>query len=172
MIKQNYNNLSVDEVKKLTDRYMDGNTTLSEEQLIYDYFLNADVDAELLPMRDFFVGMAKLSAIGSEKSKSADTSESDGTAQIVDFPRKKMRQVWLAVASVAALFVLTFAGYNAYMKSQSELYSEIYEGSYVIVDGERNDNINEIRPQIEQALAMAEHLEARLEANGKCKDSK
>ena len=27
-------------------------------------------------------------------------------------------------------------------------------------------------PQIEQALAMAEHLEARLEANGKCKDSK
>ena len=37
-----------------------------------------------------------------------------------------------------------------------------YEGSYIVVAGERNDNLRQIRPQLEQTLAAASHVEASI----------
>ncbi len=52
---------------------------------------------------------------------------------------------------VAATF--TFRSY------QERLLLRQYEGSYVIIGGQRNDNLRQIRPQIEQTLAEARHIE-------------
>ena len=42
----------------------------------------------------------------------------------------------------------------------------VYGGSYVIVNGERIDDLSKIMPQIERTLADAKAVERRIEENG------
>ncbi len=61
-----------------------------------------------------------------------------------------------AISAAVALLLIGMATYRAY---RWNLFSRKYEGSYVIVDGQRNDNLREIRSQIRQTLAAASDIE-------------
>ena len=151
------NKLTTEKVRALVELFMEGNTTLNEESMLYDYFCNGDVDEELLPMKEYFMAMA-LTAFDKEDTLSQNHHAKAATTR--HFGNKLL----MAAASVATLFIMTLAGHNAYKNNETDLFSQKYDGSYVIIDGERNDNIEEIKPQIEQALAMAERIEQHLEA--------
>lgn len=76
--------------------------------------------------------------------------------------RWQIRLRYLAAISAAvALFIIGVTGYRSYLWQQ---FASQYEGSYVIVDGQRIDDLREIRPQIEQTLAAADHIENNLTA--------
>ena len=77
--------------------------------------------------------------------------------QTVSRTRRHLRLRYLAaVSAVVALLVI---GHWGYRSLQYEQLSRQYEGSYVIVGGQRNDNLREIRPQLEQTLASASRVE-------------
>lgn len=77
--------------------------------------------------------------------------------QTVSRTRRHLRLRYLAaVSAVVALLVIAHWGYRSL---QYEQLSRQYEGSYVIVGGQRNDNLREIRPQLEQTLASASRVE-------------
>lgn len=61
-----------------------------------------------------------------------------------------------AISAAVALLIIGFVTYRAY---QWDLFSRKYEGSYVIVCGQRNDNLREIRSQIKETLASANDIE-------------
>lgn len=42
------------DIKKLVDRFFDGETTIDEERRLYDYFASADVSPDLMPLRQMF----------------------------------------------------------------------------------------------------------------------
>ncbi len=46
--------MSEKDIKKLVDRFFDGETTTDEEQRLYDYFASADVSPNLMPLRQMF----------------------------------------------------------------------------------------------------------------------
>ena len=48
---------SIEEIRKLLDRFYLGETTLEEEQILQDYFSSASIPEELLPDRDLFRSM-------------------------------------------------------------------------------------------------------------------
>lgn len=74
--------------------------------------------------------------------------------------RRLLRLRYLAaVSAVVALLVVGVMGYRALQDYQLD---RRYEGSYVVVAGERNDNLRQIRPQLEQTLAAASHVEASI----------
>ena len=80
--------------------------------------------------------------------------------QTVSRARRLLRLRYLAaVSAVVALLVVGVMGYRALQDYQLDLR---YEGSYVVVAGERNDNLRQIRPQLEQTLAAASHVEASI----------
>ena len=64
-----------------------------------------------------------------------------------------------AVSAVVAVLVVGVTGYRALQNYQ---LARRYEGSYIVVAGERNDNLRQIRPQLEQTLAAASHVEATI----------
>ncbi|MBR0527371.1 MAG: sigma-70 family RNA polymerase sigma factor [Prevotella sp.] len=64
-----------------------------------------------------------------------------------------------AVSAVVAVLVVGVTGYRALQNYQLD---RRYEGSYIVVAGERNDNLRQIRPQLEQTLAAASHVEATI----------
>lgn len=80
--------------------------------------------------------------------------------QTVSRARRLLRLRYLAaVSAVVAVLVVGVIGYRALQDYQLD---RRYEGSYVVVAGERNDNLRQIRPQLEQTLAAASHVEASI----------
>lgn len=80
--------------------------------------------------------------------------------QTVSRARRLLRLRYLAaVSAVVAVLVVGVTGYRALQDYQLD---RRYDGSYVVVAGERNDNLRQIRPQLEQTLAAASHVEATI----------
>ena len=67
----------------------------------------------------------------------------------------RMRLLAAVGAAVVALLLVTW-GWRSW---QDEQYMRRFDGSYVIVNGMRNDNLRQIRPQIEDALSQARGIE-------------
>lgn len=129
-------------IKLLIDRFLDGETTLAEEQQLYDYFRRRRVAREMLPYRQMFIDMGVLRP----KAKT-----------IV------MRPYMRWMVAIAASLLLIF-GIQVVRKTytRNQLLAR-YEGSYVIVDGQRTDNLLKIHTEIERTLADARHIESRLQ---------
>lgn len=80
--------------------------------------------------------------------------------QTVSRARRLLRLRYLAaVSAVVAVLVVGVTGYRALQDYQLD---RRYEGSYIVVAGERNDNLRQIRPQLEQTLAAASNVEASI----------
>ncbi len=80
--------------------------------------------------------------------------------QTVSRARRLLRLRYLA--AVSAVVVVLVVGVTGYRALQDYQLDRRYEGSYIVVAGERNDNLRQIRPQLEQTLAAASHVEANI----------
>lgn len=50
-----------EQINNLVERFLDGETTLAEEKLLYDYFSqNENIDESLLPYAEYFRDLAVL----------------------------------------------------------------------------------------------------------------
>lgn len=127
----------------LIERFFDGDTTLAEERQIYAYFRRSKIADDLMPYRQMFCDIA---AMQPAKKKSV---------------RPALLRWAASIAASLLIAVGLHAAWNAYQYHQ---LSARYEGSYVIENGQHNDNLLTIRPQIEQALAEASHMEASFSA--------
>ena len=78
-------------IRTLVDRFFDGQTTLDEEQQLYDYFGQPleSLPGDLLPLRQMFVDLAALTVANEVR-------------QTVVKPRSAFRR-WVAAASIAVL---------------------------------------------------------------------
>lgn len=103
-----------DYIHQLTDKFMEGETTLKEEQELYRYFSRGDVAEDLLPLRPLFTGLAALPSMYEEEPSTTDRHE-DGHAALVHLVVR-----W---TSVAAAVLLLFLGGTAVYRSQN--YSEV-----------------------------------------------
>ena len=107
------------EIKQLIDRYMNGQTTVDEEQLIARYFRSAtDVPDDLQPYRDMFSYFDEGMPVG-------EVPEFDGSVERVDTgvdsdnrvvaPRRRrfrIAAIWSGAAAVAAAVALLLIMYR------------------------------------------------------------
>ena len=88
-------------IHKLIERFLDGETTLEEERRLYAFFLRDDVPEELKQYQEMFRGYA---AIAPKEAK-----------------RVVMRPLWWRMISVAACFLLvSLIGYTLYIYHTSK----------------------------------------------------
>ena len=109
-----------DYIHRLTEKFMEGDTTPREEQELYRYFSGSDVAEDLLPLRPLFTGLATLPSLYEEKAMT-DAKEAKTTKP----PKGQhhLRLIMLRWASVAAAVLLLFLGGTAVYRSQN--YSEV-----------------------------------------------
>ncbi|MBO7129740.1 MAG: hypothetical protein J6W05_08230 [Prevotella sp.] len=126
------------EIQQLIERFLEGETTNAEEQMLYDYFNSKEIAESLEPYREMF----RWYAAGMPEQKTN--------------AHKRTYAKWIAMAASLLLLVGIGFGYRHYQEQQ-ELYA-IYEGSYIIRDGVKNTDIKQILPELqatEQEVANA-----------------
>lgn len=118
-------------VSRLVERFLDGDTTPAEEKAIYHFYaLHRDLPDDLEQYRDMFAWYAGMQ------------------------PRSERRS-WRAVAAAAAAVIMVAGiGLSVIITENSEqnnLYAS-YQGSYIVRNGQRIDDISVIY----NSLAVAE----------------
>ena len=162
--------ITTDDIRKMMERFFDGDTTLDEERTLYDYFASENVDPTLLQFKEMFRDFGSLpynepQAVSTDERRTAYTPtrqkthpDKDGKQESIPILKKKTYHWHWAVAAAIILAVF-FAGSVAYRSYREHQLYNLYGGSYMIVHGERIDDLNRIRHNIEQTLAQAETAE-------------
>ena len=110
-----------DYIHRLTEKFMEGDTTLREEQELYRYFSGSDVAEDLRPLRPLFTGLAALPTMYAE-STMLDAKQAKTTEQRQG-RHATLIHLMLRWTSVAAAVLLLFLGGTAVYRSQN--YSEV-----------------------------------------------
>ena len=170
------------DIWKMVERFFDGETTLDEEKMLYAYFASQEVDPTLLPYKKMFcdfyallfdkstnLEVNKTTILKTDKTVIQETDKTATSRQIPlqtnpekndkqeSFPiLKKNIHHWHWAAAAAIIVAVCLIGSSAYRSYRDKILFDRYEGSYMIVNGERIDDLNRIHRHIEQTLAQAE----------------
>jgi len=147
-----------EQIKTLIDRFMDGRTSLDEERQLYAFFAQSHVPDELRAYQPMFRDYQALSLTGAE-------------------PTAKNRHVRILplilrrAAGIAAVAVLLLGIAGGARWYENEQLSRLYGGSYIIVNGQENHNLRQIKPHIEATLADAAHIEQQASHHDQIKEA-
>lgn len=151
------------EIKTLIERFFEGDTTLAEEQWLYDYFKQTkELPEELEAYRETFLGFDAicLSDAPSAEITMVEPKESlPISEQAVSSTPPKYRGWWKTMVGIAAMIAIVVGSVWTFQTYQRIQLQNIYGGSYMIVDGKRIDNLREILPQIKSTLSLADAFE-------------
>lgn len=135
-------------IERLIERFFNGDTTLSEERLLYRFFQSDGVPAEMECYRDMFADFGSLPI------------ESDASVVKKDTHQRRAKWLWPAIAGVAAALLLAFGMTYYHNVREDRMLAARYGGSYVIENGHRTDDLSDIRDDIETALDKAKSIES------------
>lgn len=154
--------LTRENIEEYVERFLDGRTTCAEEQALYEYFRTRSIPPEWEYLRDAFAyfenGMRQQAVAGDTMPAAAGGDPApgesgDGTR------RRSLRRLplWSAAASVAAAAVVCawlLAPTHEEMPGGTGV--SIYEGSYIILNGEYCNDIETMDYHIDIAMERAE----------------
>lgn len=128
--------ISHSRARRLTAMFMNGDTSLKQESLLYKYYSSDDVVDDLQEYKTMFILL----------SDAAGEAEPH-TLRVRPIP------LWLGIAASLAL-ILTIAVtfiLPSRETSSSDCFAEVYAGSYVVRNGKRITDPTEIEQQIRLA---------------------
>ncbi len=141
--------MKTEEIKRLADRFFDGETTVKEERKLYAYFQNAEIPESLLEYREMFLDMAAV--------------DTEFVAMQTRKPKFKFLPVWSRIAiGTAAMIAIVFGATLFVNHIEENKLANLYGGSYVIVNGQRIDDLRKIKNTINETLSDAEKLENKV----------
>jgi hypothetical protein len=151
------------EIRTLIERFFEGDTTLEEEQWLYDFFKQPQsLPEDLEVYRETFLDFDAI-ALTETDGATTDIANHEAPLTNIEIPINsappKYHGWWRQVAGIAAMMAVVFGGMWTYQSYQRFQLEKVYGGSYMIVDGERIDNLREILPQIKQTLSLADAIE-------------
>lgn len=159
-----------EQLELLVQRFLDGETTLEEETWLYDRFNSAvELPETLAGYADYF---RDLSALASPAPALASPRPALSASRPAEEPlpaRGRLARVpsrlrlWLRVAaSVAAVALLLLGSVWLHDWREERLLAQVYDGSYVIVDGIKCDDLSQIKDSIRCTLAEAHRIERKV----------
>lgn len=131
-------------IEELLERFFDGQTSNAEEQELYAFFGSNDVPEHLAPYKPVF-GYFE-SGLAEEISSSAEVRGSVKPLR----PRGRVLTILLSTAAVVLMFFL-LQPFFTHQNSEPDPF----EGSYIVRNGERIDDLDQIRPELELKMQIA-----------------
>lgn len=133
-------------MERLVTKFLDGETSLQEEQRLYNYFALPSLPSQLERYRPLFAGFASISKPQEH--------------------RYAMRiHLWRIAAGVAATVLIVFGLWQISNLHEERALARIYGGSYVIDNGNRIVDLRKIKSEIKTALSQADNIERQAVSN-------
>lgn len=129
-------------IRQLIERFFDGETTLDEESLLYDYFATEQLADDLLPLRDMFLSLSVMAVKPTERLDEVSSIAPE---------HAKRRTIWMlqpaTIAKIAASMVLPLM-FGIYLWSYNRAnYCEAYFYNSRVTDDEM------VMDEVEDVLA-------------------
>lgn len=122
--------MNILEVKELISKYWNGETSLEEEVLLRDFFLQEEVPADLAKYKSLFVYQNQQKEIhvsGNFEQKVLALIENDSIS--VSLQKKRVFLKFMRVAAVG-LFMLAVGGVTAYLLNDKDEYQFNYTDTF------------------------------------------
>ena len=161
-------------IRKLIDRYMEGETSLDEESMLYAYFSRTDIPSEFEEYKDMFAGLSSI--VQNEKIKAdIDRFRTEGfelteSAAEQHTAKRKLLSFRRIISIAAATVALAIGIFYISDKMDEKRLTALYGGSYMIVNGKRIDDLQKIESDIERVLAYANEIEKSADINANIKN--
>ena len=144
--------MNTEEIKTLIEKFFDGETSLNEEQRLYEFFSRAEVPEELMSYRELFADLGAASA-----KPQPDAVSNEAKSHVGRHPQLRTQSLSRVLIGMAASLLLLMGAFW--------LWNAVYEGSYVIVNGKKSSDLRKIKPQIEATLTNSRKIEKEVEAH-------
>lgn len=131
-------------IEDLLERFFDGMTTNEEEQQLYSFFAGSDVPEHLHSYKPVF------GYFESGLAEELDHSEEKRDSVKLRLPGRKW---WVAGLSIAATLLILLS-VSPLLLNESRTFDP-FEGSYIIQNGERITDMDQIRPELEVSYQLA-----------------
>ena len=141
-------------IEEYIHRFMEGETTLAEEQAIYRFFRSGDVPEHLKVYAPMFAWY--------EEGMPEEKKMEDSTIKRNTFWKRIPLGVWSM--GIAAMLVIGIGlGILSGLDNDMDNEWSCYEGSYVMINGKRITDEKKIMPIILETMAEAERMEKQME---------
>ena len=111
-------------IEQLIEKYLDAETTLQEEAVLQDYFVNSKVAPHLEEYRALFGYFAE--------------SKNERYTKTIQLNTQKKHWKWLSVAASVVLLFSVYTGYNSFSSSSDELAAlEMAEAQQALEDTQK-----------------------------------
>lgn len=141
---------TLDDIRLLAERFFNGDTTVEEERTLYAFYSShAALPADMEQYRPLITDLGGMD-FGDEKPA---------------HPAQGIRHKLLVTLSgIAASLLVCITVYSLLQNHhERQQFAATYEGSYVIQDGKRIDDLSLIKTDIEHAISQAESMETHME---------
>ena len=128
------------EIKKLLDRYYEGETTDADEQRLREYFTSGEVAAEWQPYRAIFACL---------QHEREHFSEEPATVVLPAIQAHRVNWWYAVAAAVACLLVVTFLAHEYQPATQTACV-----GTYVVINGICYDDLALVKKYATEAIDM------------------
>ena len=146
--------LTKNNIEEYIHRFMEGETTLAEEQAIYRFFRSGDVPEHLKVYAPMFAWY--------EEGMPEEKKEMPIETKTKTFWKRIPLGVWSM--GIAAMLVIGIGlGILSGLDNDMDDEWSCYEGSYVMINGKRITDEKKIMPIILETLSEAERMEKQME---------
>ncbi len=174
---------TLDDIRLLAERFFDGDTTVEEERTLYAFYSShAALPADMEQYRPLITDLGGMD-FGETDLGGMDFGETDlGSMDFRDMdfgdekpahPAQGIRHKLLVTLSgIAASLLVCITVYSLLQNHhERQQFAATYEGSYVIQDGKRIDDLSLIKTDIEHAISQAESMETHMEEQNAAVDA-
>lgn len=160
------------DIEQLIERFLGGETTLAEERKLYAFFAHEeDVPEELRDYTEFFRDLAVLPQPEAKHKPSMENPTATGKPSTPPL-RHISISLWPRLAAgIAASLILAVGITLGYRSYENDQLARRYGGSYIIVNGQRIDDLRQIKDSIIGTLAEARQVEHSVSRQSVVKDA-
>lgn len=136
-------------IEDLIERFFDGTTSNEEEKRLYDFFAQDAIPDHLQKYKPIFEYF--------DKGVAEDTKETVNQKQVsMNLPQRKKYSLYM-IAGVAASVLILLSVY--FLSGSGAKQFDPYEGSYIVRNGVRITDMDEIRSELEKTYRDAIYQE-------------
>ena len=136
---------------ELMARFLEGETSISEERVLYRYFSSPDISSDLMKYTD----MMRWYATAFDEEASASKPERKLSSRAII--------LWsMATAAMVAILISIGISFHRQEQFESELHAS-YQGSFIVRNGKVITDIDLILPELQKAERMSQQRADMLE---------